>query len=319
MSWIDFVLIFIVLLNVYNGWRRGFVLGLLDLIRWIGGLVLALILYAPLASVLKNFAGVGETWANPLAFILLVAFFGISLYLLGRQIIGQMPPDIHERTFNKILGILPGFATGAILAAIAAAMLFTLPVSNGFQESVRESLLAENLAVYTEEIESALVPIFEDALNETLTRRLTNYPGSEAMVELPFKVSEFEARPDLEAEMLALVNRERKIAGLPPVKADPEMRSVARRHSADMFRRGYFSHYTPEKESPFDRMRRDKVRFRTAGENLAIAPTLKIAHTGLMNSPGHRANILNPQFGRLGIGVLDGGRRGLMITQNFRN
>jgi uncharacterized protein YkwD len=38
-----------------------------------------------------------------------------------------------------------------------------------------------------------------------------------------------------------------------------------------------------------------------------------------MNSPGHRANILKPQFGRVGIGILDGGRRGLMVTQNFRN
>jgi uncharacterized protein YkwD len=38
-----------------------------------------------------------------------------------------------------------------------------------------------------------------------------------------------------------------------------------------------------------------------------------------MNSPGHRANILRPQYGRLGIGILDGGIRGLMITQSFRN
>lgn len=38
-----------------------------------------------------------------------------------------------------------------------------------------------------------------------------------------------------------------------------------------------------------------------------------------MESPGHRANILNPEFGRLGIGILDGGIYGLMITQNFRN
>jgi uncharacterized protein YkwD len=66
-------------------------------------------------------------------------------------------------------------------------------------------------------------------------------------------------------------------------------------------------------------MREDDVRFRTAGENLALAPSLQIAHTGLMNSPGHRANILRPQFGRVGIGILDGGRRGLMVTQNFRN
>jgi uncharacterized protein YkwD len=61
------------------------------------------------------------------------------------------------------------------------------------------------------------------------------------------------------------------------------------------------------------------VEYRTAGENLALAPTLHIAHNGLMNSPGHRANILHPQFGRVGIGIMDGGLRGLMVTQNFRN
>jgi len=49
------------------------------------------------------------------------------------------------------------------------------------------------------------------------------------------------------------------------------------------------------------------VSFRTAGENLALAPTVQIAHTGLMNSPGHRANILHSQFGRVGIGIF--GRR----------
>jgi uncharacterized protein YkwD len=86
-----------------------------------------------------------------------------------------------------------------------------------------------------------------------------------------------------------------------------------------MLARGYFSHYTPEGKDPFERIREGGVSFRTAGENLAFAPTVKIAHTGLMNSPGHRANILRSSFGRVGIGILDGGRRGLMVTQNFRN
>jgi len=47
--------------------------------------------------------------------------------------------------------------------------------------------------------------------------------------------------------------------------------------------------------------------------------SVRIAHAGLMNSPGHRANILRPQFGRVGIGIMDGGVHGLMVTQNFRN
>jgi uncharacterized protein YkwD len=66
-------------------------------------------------------------------------------------------------------------------------------------------------------------------------------------------------------------------------------------------------------------MRAKKVKFLTAGENLSLARTLIMAHEGLMNSPGHRANILQPAFGRVGIGILDGGIYGIMVTQNFRN
>lgn len=119
--------------------------------------------------------------------------------------------------------------------------------------------------------------------------------------------------------MLQLVNEERTSRGLKPLALDPELVPVARTHSADMFSRGYFSHYTPEGEDPFQRMKDAGVKFRTAGENLALAPTLQIAHTGLMNSPGHRANILNPAFGRVGIGIMSGGRRGKMVSQEFRN
>ncbi len=66
-------------------------------------------------------------------------------------------------------------------------------------------------------------------------------------------------------------------------------------------------------------MREANVRFLTAGENLALAQSLQIAHTGLMNSPGHCANILQRDFGRGGIGIRDGGMHGLMVTQDFRN
>ena len=119
--------------------------------------------------------------------------------------------------------------------------------------------------------------------------------------------------------MLELVNSERSTAGLAPLAADPELTEVARQHSTDMFRRGYFAHVTPENASPFDRIRDANIRFETAGENLALAPSMPIAHTGLMKSPGHRANILRPQFGRIGIGIMDGGIHGLMVTQDFRN
>ena len=63
-----------------------------------------------------------------------------------------------------------------------------------------------------------------------------------------------------------------------------------------MFQQGFFAHVDQTGTTPFDRMRAGGVSFRAAGENLALAPTVQIAHDGLMNSPGHRANILNPRY-----------------------
>ena len=223
-----------------------------------------------------------------------------------------------SKTFNRLLGVIPGLANGLITAALVAALLLAIPFSEGLRERARESALVNRLAVYAERLEAALHPVFAEAVAETLNL-LTIQPESHERVTLPYKVANPRPRPDLEARMLELVNKERVAAGLKPLAPDPELTEVARRHSTDMFARGYFAHDTPEGRDPFDRMRAANVRFVTAGENLALAPTVPVAHRGLMNSPGHRANILHPQFGRVGIGIMDGGIRGLMISQEFRN
>ena len=316
---IDLLLLLLVLVNVWIGWQRGFILGLLDLVRWIASFLAALFFYRPVAGWIAPLTGWTELWNQPLAFLLVVFGVSVVIQIIGAALLGRIPKKVHEHRANHAFGILPGVVNGLITAALVAALLFALPLSGDFQESLRASESANRLAGYTDELEARLAPIFAEPLQQTLNRRQTVEPGSKESVELPFQTATFRPRPDLEAEMIELVNRERAANGLSPVAADPEMAEVARRHSADMFERGYFSHNTPEGTDPFARMRAGGVTFRTAGENLALAPTLAIAHNGLMNSPGHRANILRPQFGRLGIGVLDGGRYGLMITQNFRN
>jgi uncharacterized protein YkwD len=318
-NYIDALLVFIVLLSVFFGWHRGFILGLLDLARWVVSFLAALYFYQPVSYWVERLTGWESVWNQPVAFILIVVTASLLIQIVGNYLLRRLPPDVHRRRVNQFLGILPGFVSGLITAAFVSALLFSMPFADGFQENLRESEAANRLAAYTDELETALTPIFGKAIEQTLNRRIPIQPESNEIVSLPYKVENTRPRPELEAEMLRLVNQERVANGLAPLEADPELTEVARRHSVDMFARGYFSHNTPDGKSPFDRIRESEVRFRTAGENLALAPTLQIAHTGLMNSPGHRANILRPQFGRVGIGVLDGGRRGLMVTQNFRN
>ena len=316
---IDLLLVLLVLLSVLNGWRRGFIRGVLDLLGWVLSLLAGLRFYPSVAQWLGPRVNLWpEVWNRPVAFVLVAIIVSVTVHLLGHALLRRLPKDVHQRRFNQLLGILPGLANGLITAAIVAGLLLAIPLNQSLRERTRESALVNRLAVYAERLETALHPVFGEAIAETLNL-LTVRPESHERVSLPYKVAAPRPRPDLEARMLELVNRERIAAGLRPLKPDPELTEVARRHSADMFARGYFAHATPEGRDPFDRMREANVHFLTAGENLALAPTVQVAHMGLMNSPGHRANILHPDFGRVGIGIMDGGIRGLMVTQDFRD
>ncbi len=120
-----------------------------------------------------------------------------------------------------------------------------------------------------------------------------------------------------EQKMLNLVNSARASAGLKPLQADLSLVKLARLKAQDMINKNYFSHTSPTYGSPFDMMKSYGVSYRYAGENLAGAPTVDSAHTNLMNSTGHRANILNGNFTKVGIGVVNGGPYGKMFVQMF--
>ncbi len=120
-----------------------------------------------------------------------------------------------------------------------------------------------------------------------------------------------------EQQMLNLVNQERKQRGLHELQVHDGLVKLARLKSRDMIDLGYFAHQSPTYGSPFDMMKNAAIAYTYAGENLAGASTVTLAHTSLMNSPGHRANILNPNYTHVGIGIVNGGSYGKMFTQMF--
>ncbi|WP_347489625.1 CAP domain-containing protein [Desulfoscipio sp. XC116] len=112
-----------------------------------------------------------------------------------------------------------------------------------------------------------------------------------------------------ERQMLDLVNRERTRRGLSPLQFDSALLQQARLKAEDMAENNYFSHTSPTYGSPFDMLRAAGIKYNYAGENLAMAPSVQRAHDGLMNSSGHRANILNTSFDRVGIAVQSKGNQ----------
>jgi uncharacterized protein YkwD len=113
------------------------------------------------------------------------------------------------------------------------------------------------------------------------------------------------AADSAEAQVLALVNDQRAAAGCGAVTADDKLAAVARAHSEDMRDRGFFSHVNPDGLDPFQRAERAGITARA--ENIARGQQDAAAvMDAWMNSAGHRANILNCDLTRLGVGIAEG-------------
>jgi len=119
-----------------------------------------------------------------------------------------------------------------------------------------------------------------------------------------------------EALMVRLVNQARTDAGLQPLQVDGTLAQLARMKSQDILDNNYFAHTSPTYGSAFTMMKNAGVTYRIAGENLAKARDTAWAHQRLMASDGHRANILNPEFTHIGVGIVKY-EYGVVVTQLF--
>ncbi|WPB88800.1 CAP domain-containing protein [Streptomyces malaysiensis] len=122
----------------------------------------------------------------------------------------------------------------------------------------------------------------------------------------------------LTSEVIALTNAERAAARLAPLAPDPRLAAAAQAHSDDMVARDFYSHTGPEGHQPWDRARAAGATHRGIGENIACgqrSPAEVVR--GWMDSPGHRANILKPDFTHIGVGHATGSRAGTYWTQVF--
>lgn len=104
-------------------------------------------------------------------------------------------------------------------------------------------------------------------------------------------------------EVLSLVNAQRTKNGLKALTLDSSLSKVAQAHSDDMAKNNYFSHTSLSGLSPFDRIKNAGISYKTAGENIAAGQkTPEQVVQGWMNSEGHRKNILNASFTKMGLG-----------------
>ena len=316
LNWVDYLILAVLVFYAYEGYSSGFIRAILDLANFALSFLIGLKFYGFIAGILMHKFSMPQGFSDAIGFFLIVLTAEIIIGILIRNFLSFYLKIF--RNINKILGIFPGILSGVILTSFMLILIVAFPTSASVKHPISSSRIGNFLLSNAQGWEKQLNNIFGGAINETINF-LTVEPKGNEIVSLNFKTKNVSPDASAEQYMFKLVNKERISRGLKELIFDDELRDLGRNHCKDMFERGYFSHYTPEGFSPFDRMDEAGIIYNFAGENLALSPNTDIAMQGLMNSPGHKANILSVNFGRIGIGVVDGGIYGEMFCQEFTN
>ena len=252
-----------------------------------------------------------------------VAWFLIEtiVSLILRLTLFPLLRPLMANKINRVLGYAAGTFQGMLFFLFIVSLVFALPVRGNVKQAVLDSRTGPFFVNTAQQFEGSIKNIFGNAIMDSLNF-LTVKPESNTTVDLKFKAKADTLSVDPESEklMLQLLNKERTSRGLAALAPNEPLRAVARTYAKTMLIHGFFSHTSAvDKSTPADRVTKAGIDYQIVGENLAYAPDVYIAHQGLMNSPGHRANILSTDYGRVGIGVIDAGVYGKMFVQQFRD
>ncbi len=278
------------------------------------GVIIGLLLHKQFATYFNAKTGLDYPFGSTAAFILLLMLGAILFYalLITFYHIDEKSAEKIYRFFGHANIVLVPVATGTLFVLLCL-LVSELPVKgiDPLQKQIGDSSVTK----YSKKLiqGSGIDLRFVD------TASLSKQQTSETIVPLAIKTSTITFDQKIEYDMLDKINAQRKNEGLEPLNYDNALSNVARDHSIDMMNKRYFAHISLSGKTPFDRLHDAKISYDLAGENLAVSDSVDKAITALMESPTHRANILNKDFHKAGIGIAINQDGVLVISQEFTN
>lgn len=315
-NWVDLVILIIIFYFIIEGFRLGFFVSLADFASFFISLLVALSGFSYLSDFLRlNFAIAGPI-ANMVSFLIISVLSSSVLNYLFFHLVSSIPKEYRHSRLEDVLSIFPSIGEALIICAFILAIVVNLPINPYYKDIAAQSRIGGILLEKTSSFNNKINTIFGKAVEETLTRLVIRQESKE-VVSLSVASRNLTEDPDSARAMFELLNKARSSHGAKTLVWDDKLALVATGYAFDMWNRSFFGHYSPEGESVANRLDKAQIVYRFAGENLAMAPTVTIAQTGLMNSEGHRENILDENFKKVGIGVVDNKVYGKIFVQVF--
>jgi len=306
-----------------RGWVRGFAKELMDLVGLIVGLALAFRLSGPLGALIQETFGTSDLVSKLIGGIVVFLLLGVAAAVVAHflQKFFTLPGLVMS---NRLLGGALASLWAVFVAMLVLSLLVVLPLPSSFGDHLEES----NVARYLTNPDTPAQTVFHAVAGDKVLEALLNLKdlvGREELIleegqtlEIPAaKEGELSDDAKAAAQIFDLVNRARLDGGLDPLAWSDPLAGIAQAYAYEMYEGGFFGHESEVTGTVADRIEAAGIPYRVVGENLALAATAKSAHAGLMDSPGHRANILREGFTKVGIGVVNG-PLGLMVVEVFQ-
>ncbi|MEK7112513.1 MAG: CvpA family protein, partial [Patescibacteria group bacterium] len=212
-NWVDLVIILVLLYFASEAWRHGVWVILADFVSFLGALLVALRAYKFTATFLRSNFSLSHPISNAVGFlitaIVLEAIFG---FILGHAL-KKIPKKYWKNKWSKFLALIPAVGEGLILVAFILTLILGLPVKPSLKKDVTDSRIGSFILKQTSGAEKLVNEIFGGVIEDSLTY-MTIKPGSKEAVPLSVERAELSVDTVSEAEMFALINKERREVGV---------------------------------------------------------------------------------------------------------
>ena len=316
---LDLILFALLIVVLFRGYRRGFLREIADLALLVVGAVVAFRTAGASEAFFASWTGASPLVARALggfSVFFLIQIGGSFLVARSLRLLGPV------RRVDRVAGAAVAgvwFVFGAVMFVLVAS---AVPVNGTFDRWLGESRAVEMIVAEDSITKKAVSAVVGDRvleslvnLNQLIGDRQVVIEGDD-LIEIPVLDGALISSEDAANEIFDLLNLARVDAGEDPLAWSSALTEAAAAHSFEMYENGYFSHVSPLTGLVSDRVEAIGVPFGVVGENLALSPTAQSVHNGLLASPGHRANMLESRFTRVGISAVEG-PLGIMVVQVF--
>lgn len=312
----DFFLLLVFLFYIFTEADAGFISAFFNLssisLSYFGGLLI----YPIFSALLMNKLYFSKGLSNFISLLIVsVALLALLTYLFKRVKV-TIPNGVVNKFFSFFMAGSLGIVSFFFLACFFVSLILSFPSSGFIKDLVRNSLYGQFLAIRTNTIEMN-IRMLEGKDFNNLIGFITTDEKAQDPVKLNFVTEKTNVDKQAENDLLVKINEEREKEGLAPLVSDDTLNLLAKNQGEDMASNGFISTNSTNGLSLTDRLSETKALYTYTGENVALSESTEIAMNGFLKNDSQRENILNKNFTKAGIAVIDTGAYGKMFVQEF--